>query len=106
MAYINDPPERPRAEPEIIPPDRGGRRYDWRNSPWYGTAFTDAGGTRRVYIRRVGPFGIALLMLAIAAVVALVMIAAVGVVLIWIPIIAVIVVAGALFRMLRGFGSR
>jgi hypothetical protein len=104
--HNDDRPERPRAEPEIIPPDRSGRQHDWRNPPWYGDAFTGARGTRRVYIGRVGPFGVVLLMLAIAAIVALAVIAVVGVALIWIPLIAVIIAAGALSRLLRGFGSR
>lgn len=103
MTYDDDQPERPRAEPEIIPPDRGGDPHDWRNPPWYGA---DIRGTRRIYVGRVGPFGIALLMLAIAAIVVLVVIVAIGAVLIWIPLVAVVVAAGALLRLLRGFGSR
>ncbi len=106
MTYSNEPPERPRAEPEIIPPDRSGRRSDWRNSPWHGTAFTGARGTQRIYVTRIGPLGVALLMLAIAAIAAIIVIATVGLVLIWIPILAVIVIAAALFRRLRGFGAR
>jgi hypothetical protein len=107
MTYSNDPPpERPRTEPEIIPPDRSGRQSDWRNSPWQGDAFTGARGGQRIFITRVGPFGIAMLMLAIAAILAIIVIATVGLVLIWIPILAVIVVAAGLFRLLRGFGPR
>jgi hypothetical protein len=48
-----------------------------------------------------GPFGIALLLLAIAAVVTIIMIAVLGAVLIWIPIVAIVVIAGALLRLLR-----
>jgi hypothetical protein len=102
----NEPPERPRTEPEIIPPDRNGRQSDWRNSPWHGNMFTGARGTQRIYITRVGPFGVALLILAIAAILAIIVIATLGLVLIWIPILAVIVVAAGLFRLLRGFGAR
>jgi hypothetical protein len=107
MTYSNEnqPPERPRTEPEIIPPDRSGRQSDWRNSPWRD-AFTGARGTQRIYITRVGPFGVALLMLAIVAILAIIVIAIFGLVLIWIPVLAVIVVAAALFRLLRGFGAR
>jgi hypothetical protein len=102
----NERPERPRAEPEIIPPDRSGRQSDWRNSPWQGNVFTGARGTQRIYVTRVGPFGIALLMLAIAAVVAIIVVAALGVALIWIPVVAVIIVAASLFRLFRGFRPR
>jgi hypothetical protein len=107
MTYHNDePPERPRSEPEIIPPDRGGRQSNWRNSPWQGTVFSGARGTQRIYVTRVGPVGVALLMLAIAAILAIIVIVTFGLVLIWIPVLAVIVVAAALFRLLRGLSSR
>jgi hypothetical protein len=89
-------PEQPRVEPEIIPPDRSGRY-----SPWSPYGFTDARGTQRVYVTRMGPVGIALLFLAIAAIATIVMIAVLGAVLIWIPIVAIVVIVGALLRLLR-----
>jgi hypothetical protein len=105
MTNPGDEPERPRAEPEIIPPDRSGQS-DWRYSPWRAGGFGGARATQRVYVTRVGPFGIALLLLAIAAIVAIILIAALGAVLIWIPIVAVVIVFGALLRLFRGFGAR
>jgi hypothetical protein len=96
MADDRNQPEQPRVEPEIIPPDRTGR-----DSPWSPYGFTDARGTHRVFVTRMGPFGIALLLLAIAAVVTIVLIAVLGAVLIWIPIVAIVVIAGALLRALR-----
>jgi len=95
------PPERPRVEPEIIPPDRNGRQSNWRRSPWRANLFAETRGTHRIYVARLGPVGIALLMLAIAAVAALILIAVLGAVLIWIPVVAVLVVVAALFRLLR-----
>ena len=102
-AMLDDatPPERPRVEPEIIPPERNGRQSNWRQSPWRADAFTETRGTHRIYIARLGSVGIALLMLVIAAVTAVILIAVLGVVLIWIPVVAVLVVAAALFRLLR-----
>jgi hypothetical protein len=96
MADDTDPPERPRVEPEIIPPDKSGRY-----SPWSSDPFTTTRGTQRVYVTRVGPFGIALLLLVFAAVATIVMIAVLGAVLIWIPIVAIALIAGALFRVLH-----
>jgi hypothetical protein len=96
MANDRNQPEQPRVEPEIIPPDRTGRY-----SPWSPYGFTDARGSHRVFVTRMGPFGIALLLLAIAAVAMIVMIAVLGAVLIWIPIVAIVVIAGALLRALR-----
>jgi|SRR5215472_7326011 len=102
----NDPnqPERPRVEPEIIPPDRDGGHANWRrapDTPWRGSGFDEIHGTQRVFVGRVGPFGIALLLLAIAAVIAIILIAVLGAVLIWIPVIAAAVVIGAFFRLFR-----
>jgi apolipoprotein N-acyltransferase len=94
-------PERPRVEPEIIPPDRSGRGSDWGRSPWRSGGYGQTRGTQRIYVARLGPFGLALLILAIAAIVAIVLIAMLGAVLIWIPVVAVLVVVAALFRLLR-----
>jgi hypothetical protein len=96
MADDRNPPEQPRVEPEIIPPDRGSRY-----SPWSSYGFTQTRGTHRIHVTRVAPFGIALLMLAIAAVAVIIMIAVLGAVLIWIPIVAVVLIVGALLRGLR-----
>jgi hypothetical protein len=96
MADDKNQPEQPRVEPEIIPPGRSGRY-----SPWRPYGFTEARGTHRIYVTRMEPFGIALLLLAIAAVATIVMIAVLGAVLIWIPIVAIVVIAGALLRVLR-----
>jgi hypothetical protein len=105
MTDPGDEPERPRVEPEIIPPDRTSQS-EWRHSPWRADGFGATRATQRVYVTRLGPFGVALLLLAIAAVVAIILIAALGAVLIWIPIVAVAVVIGALLRLFRGFGAR
>jgi len=100
MAYDPNRPERPRAEPEIIPPDRGDQG-NWRRTPWRGGGFEDIRGTHRVYVGRIGPFGIALLLLAVAAIVGILMIAVLGAVLIWIPVLAGAIVLAALFRLFR-----
>ena len=91
-------PERPRVEPEIIPPDRN--RPAWRqqaSQPFFSTAHA----THRIYVARPGPFGIALLMLILGVVIAVILLAVVGAVLIWIPAVALLVAVGALFRLFR-----
>jgi hypothetical protein len=100
MAHDKDQPEWPRVEPEIIPPDRSGRQSDWARAPWHGGPFTRA--PHRVYITRLGPFGVALLLLAIAAAVVMLVIAVLGALLFWIPIVAVAVLVAAVFRLWRG----
>jgi hypothetical protein len=102
-------PERPRFEPEIIPPDSDGQQSGWRYSPsrdWRGAPFGGSQGTQRVFVTRLGPFGIAILLLAIAAIVTIILIAAVGAVLIWIPVIAAVLIIGALLRVFRGLRPR
>jgi hypothetical protein len=107
MAYDPNRPERPRVEPEIIPPDGDRDQANWRRAPynpynpWRGGGFDNVRGSHRVYVGRIGPFGIALLLLAIAAIIAIVMIAVLGAVLIWIPVLVVAVVLTALFRLFR-----
>ena len=60
MPSNRDQPERPRREPEIIPPgnDRPGRDSRW--PPSHG--FNERRSTHRVYVSRIGPFGFALLL--------------------------------------------
>jgi hypothetical protein len=111
MTDDHEPPERPRYEPEIIPPDHGERQSDWRSTPWRdsnwrGSPFGGGRTAQRVYVTRVGPFGIALMLLAIAAIVAIIVIATVGALLIWVPVVVAVLIVGALFRLFRGTGPR
>ncbi len=105
MPRKSDTPEQPRFEPEIIPPDRGRQRVDWRQPTWsqswrpYGP--DQAGGTYRVYVGRVGPFGVAMLLLAFAILAAVIFFAVLGAMLIWIPVLAALIVVAAIFRFLR-----
>jgi len=106
MAQAPDEPERPRFEPEIIPPRRGGGRDDrgptggpaWPPPPF---GFTQAGGSRRFYVRQVGPFGFALLMLVVGLLVALMLLILIGTALLWIPVIAVLAVIAAFSGLFR-----
>jgi Flp pilus assembly protein TadB len=100
MTDDSDQVERPRLEPEIIPPGRTRSEPDWAQSGWRPYAST-TGGTQRIYIAGLGPFGIALLMLAIGALAAVILLAVLGAILIWIPVFALLLVAGFAFRLLR-----
>ena len=97
-------PERPRAEPEIIPPDRI-HDDDMRRAArlW---SFGDRGGYQRVYVGRLGPFGIFLLALAGATLAILLLVFLVGAFLIWIPIVGLLVAAAILSSLLRRFFHR
>jgi hypothetical protein len=98
LTHVSDDrsaPERPRAEPEIIPPDRDRGRPAWRS------ASPDIGGTQRIYVTRVGPFGGILLLLAVFVLAAVVLLAVLGALIIWIPIVGLIVLVAALSGFLR-----
>jgi hypothetical protein len=89
-------PERPRAEPEIIPPDR---LYD--GPPWRTYPFAGATGTHRIYITRLGPLSGALLLMAIGAIAAILLLVFLGALLLWLPLIALVVIVAALAGVWR-----
>jgi hypothetical protein len=93
------PVERPAAEPEILPPESPRSAWKARNGAEGG--FFGARYGQRVYVAKVGPWGLAMvgalaLLIAIAAVVFII-----GALLFWIPIVAVLVLAGLLIGKLR-----
>jgi hypothetical protein len=98
MADKSNKPERPRTEPEIIPPDRGGGRDGGGWPPPYGYTGRDA---HRLYVTRIGPIGFALLMLVIGLFAGIMLLILVGAALIWIPVVIVLVLAAAISRLLR-----
>jgi len=103
MTESSNQPERPRAEPEIIPPDRmrgtSDRIPDWSQRGWRASMSGER--TQRIYVAKVGPFGIALLMLMLGILTAVIFLAVVGAVLIWIPVVVLLIAATAIFRLLR-----
>ena len=86
-------PDRPRSEPEIIPPrvGAGTPSYIWLSAG-------EQSGTHRIYVARPGPFAIIAALALIGLVVAAIVLVLLGVVLIWIPI----VVGGILLALLSG----
>ena len=115
MADDQNPPERPRSEPEIIPPGRSsGQSGNAGNPPWQATwqaGWGQNGGpdgnpdgpwrTQRVFVMRPGPLGFAVLMLALGLIAAAIVITLIGAFLIWIPVVALFVAGAALYRFLR-----
>src|ERR1700730_6114241 len=93
-------PEKPRAEPEIIPPgDLDGRPMRDRYH------FDVHGGSQRIYVTRLGPFGIVVLGLLIALIAAVIPIVLLGALLIWIPVAVLFVAAAVVSGLLRGRDS-
>ena len=87
-----DRPRRPAVEPEIIPPGRA-RSFDWQHDRVYPT--------HRIYVSPLGPGGIALILLMLGVLGAILLLVLVGAALIWIPLLAGAVLAGAIVRILR-----
>ena len=98
MADTSNKPERPRAEPEIIPPERDGGRG---GSGWPPSSYGYTQGVHRVYVSRIGPIGFALLMLVVGLFAGIMLLILVGAALIWIPIVVVLILAAAISRLLR-----
>jgi hypothetical protein len=78
------PPDRPRFEPEIIPPERGDRRQNRHSHVWMWVA--DREGMRQANVALPGPFTIFLALALVALVVGGILLLVLGAVLIWIPI--------------------
>ena len=101
MAKNPNEPERPRAEPEIIPPDRGGRGTAWPPDGFRQDGFTQTRGTQRIYVSRIGPLGFALVMLVIGLFGGVLLLALIGAALIWIPVVAALFVIAAISGLFR-----
>jgi hypothetical protein len=98
MSYTPNRPERPRFEPEIIPPRYGRRSGEWVDSAWPSGHIPRDDGFRRIYIAKFGPLGLALIMLVIGFAAAFVLLATLGALLIWLPIFAILLAVGVVFR--------
>jgi hypothetical protein len=99
MPNQQEQPERPRQEPEIIPP---GRDWPGRDSAWPpNNGFDGRRGTHRIYVGRIGPLGFALFMLIAALFGGLLLLALIGAALIWFPVLLVFLVIAALAGLIR-----
>lgn len=83
--------ERPRSEPEIIPPERTEAHslFRWRSF--------DQRDTHRIYVTRLGPFSTAILVLTLAAIVAILSLILIGTFLVWIPLAVLLIAAALIF---------
>jgi hypothetical protein len=97
MAQQPTPPERPKVEPEIIPPGEPGPRP--RGATWVWTS-SGRGQGRTVHFETRGPLTLftALLMLGLGSAVVLALL--LGLVLLWIPV-SIAIAAAILWSFLR-----
>ena len=98
-------PERPAAEPEIIPPGRDGpRRSDGRSRVWVAI-HTRRGGTWSS-IASPGPFAIIVALLVVAALAAITVLIVLGTVLLWLPVLGLLFALLFVSGLVRGFFRR
>jgi hypothetical protein len=101
--------ERPRVEPEIIPPNaRRGSRGAFENL--FVRVEEGDDGIRRIQIKKLGPVTLALILLGVGLAVGIVFLLLAGLVLLWIPIVIIGILlalfsisAGELWARVRGF---
>lgn len=97
-------PEAPRAEPEIIPPDRArGRRTSEEARIWVSVAGRSG---RRVYFAKPGPLAMILTLLLLGIIAAAAAIILLGAFLIWVPVVVVLAIALVLSGLVRGYFRR
>jgi hypothetical protein len=102
-----DRAERPRAEPEIIPPDRPGTERAGRSSTRASAVWISVGpdGTQRVQFAKPGLLSLFLFSLVVALLVAIILFVLFGAALILIPVAVLLFAAGgivALWQRLAG----
>ena len=95
MPRYSNEPERPRSEPEIIPPQRD------RGPDWPPPRYERMRGTQRVYVGRIGPLGFTLLMLIVALFGGILLLALIGAAIIWVPVVVVLLIVAAVSGLLR-----
>jgi predicted cobalt transporter CbtA len=97
MPSNRDQPERPRREPEIIPPgnDRPNRDSRWPPNDGFRR------GTHRIYVSRIGPLGFALLLLILALFGGVFLLLLIGAALIWFPVLLVLALIAAIAGLIR-----
>jgi Flp pilus assembly protein TadB len=97
--YPERSPERPRVEPEIIPPGQDARASREASGMWM--RFEDRGGTHRVFIARPGLASIIFGLLIIGLIAAVVFVVLAGIVLVWVPLLIAAIVLALLSGAIR-----
>jgi hypothetical protein len=96
--------EKPRSEPEIIPPDHAEPRTV-QGTP-ITHVFIDARGTERVYVAKLWSFGIILAVLMIVILSAVMLILLFATFLIWMPLIVFFIAGAVISGLLRTYFRR
>jgi hypothetical protein len=103
MPSNKNQPERPRHEPEIIPPSKSrpegnaDRNATW--SPTYG--YSQTRSTHRMHVSRIGPLGFAIFVLIVAMFGGVLLLALIGAALIWFPLLVVFAIIAGISALIR-----
>jgi hypothetical protein len=99
MANNRDQPEQPRHEPEIIPP---GDHWPDRDASWPPPCgHSQRRSSHRIYVGRIGPLGFALFILIVALFGGIFLLVLIGAALIWLPVLLLFAVIGAVVGLIR-----
>jgi hypothetical protein len=91
--------EKPRSEPEIIPPNHAGQRTA-QGTP-RARVFIDAHGTERIYVARLGSLGVILAVLTTGILSAVMLILLFATFLIWVPLVVLFIVGAIISGLMR-----
>jgi hypothetical protein len=92
--------DKPRSEPEIIPPDNAGRDAHQRR------VFANARGDERVYVARLGPLGFIIVVLITAILSAVLLVLLLGALLFWLPLLVLFVAGAVIVAVLQAYFAR
>ena len=92
--------DKPRSEPEIIPPDRTARGSHRTRT------FSDAYGAERIHVVRIGPLGTILVVLITAILLAVMLALLMGVLLLWLPLLVLFVAGAVIVAVLKTYFGR
>src|ERR1019366_1611693 len=96
--------EKPRSEPEIIPPDHA-ERQTAQGRP-QTRVFIDAHGPERVSVAKLGPLGIILAILTTGILSTVMLILLFGAFLIWMPLVVFFIACAIISGLLRAYFRR
>ena len=96
--------EKPRSEPEIIPPEHTGARSA-QGRPRM-RIFVDTRSTESVYVARLRPLGIILIALTTGILLAVMFVLLLSAFLIWIPVVVLLVTAAIIAGLLHEYFKR
>jgi len=92
--------DKPRSEPEIIPPGKTARGFHRTR------VFVDAHGAEHIYATRLGPFGFILVVLITALLLAVLLALLLATLLVWLPLLVLFVAGTVVVKVLQAYFTK